>query len=557
MTKYFSFILFVFVSLLMACSSFKKIPQPKEDNLKIDLGVLAADSLGGREAGSIFEIKARDFIVSEFKNIGLLPFFGNSFYQVFDFKDGANFNSSSITINGKSFLPNSSFYPLSKSKNDSISAKIVKVGYGIMSSKPSHNDYLNHAILDGKIFIMEVSVPGGMANYSSFSEYADIDKKIELATKFGAKAVIFVNNDSSFNDPRKLISNKNGKTSIPIIFAKDDLQTYLNSIDEAEVTLKVEIQKIDKQAYNIAGFIDNGSAKNIVIGAHYDHLGLGGETSRCNCGPAIHNGADDNASGVASIMEIARELKSKPLKYNILFIAFSGEEKGLLGSSALMNSKILTKTNVLCMLNFDMVGRLDSLTNELYIYGSASANEWDSILPKGNANLKISKNPSGIAGSDQMSFYLDSIPVLFFFTGIHDDYHKPSDDANKINYDGLSKIINYSLQLINSIDSSKLISFHAANIKSGESKNYRSGPTLGIVPDYGSAEDGLIVKAVVDDKPGSKAGILKGDFITKIGEKDVKDIYDYMDALKECKLDTKCNILVKRNGKIVQLIVNF
>ena len=555
MTKIYLFVLFFIFLFFISCNE-----NTKKSNvisrLESHVYILASDSLRGRESGTPDEIKARDYLVSQIKEMGLKPYFGKNYYKEFSFKDGADFSSSYLSISGLSFELNKDFYPLNNSKSNEIEGDFIKVGFGIMSSNPSHNDYPNHSILDGKIFIIEMSVPDGASHWNEYADYADLDKRIELAYKFGAKAIILINTDSTLDDPRKMISNKIGYTKIPVIIAKKKLQEYLLSIEEGKVQLKVSVKKLDKTGYNVAGIIDNGADSSIILGAHYDHLGMGGETSRYHGPPAVHNGADDNASGVAALLELAYQLKDKPLNYNIIIMSFSGEEKGLLGSSALIRNNDIDKSKIVAMLNFDMVGRMDS-THDLTIFGTGTANEWDSIMSLIHEDtLNIKPAPSGIGGSDQMSFYLDSIPVLFFFTGFHLDYHTPSDDADKINYQGIAYVVDYAMGVIENINNFGHLTYHTTKAKTTGNHSYRKGPTLGIVPDYGAIE-GMTVNAVLEGKPGEKAGLKKGDIIIKIGEIEVKDIYDYMDALKLCKFGKSYPIIVKRKSEKITLTLQF
>lgn len=547
------FIGFIFISII-SCQT--EVKETSIDRMKKDITVLASDSLKGREAGTENELKARDYIISEFRKTGLKPFFNGEYFQEFQFKDGAEFSGSTLVINGISYEYSSDFTALSKSKNDSINGELLKVGYGIMSEEPPHNDYTNHQILDGKIYIMEMSVPGGASEYEKYADVADLDKRIELASKFGAKAIILVNNDSTFNDPRKMISNVNGRTVIPVIYAKGKLLEYINQNESGQIILNVIGKKLDKTGYNIAGILDKGYEKTIIIGAHYDHLGMGGETSRYP-GEAIHNGADDNASGVATVLEIARIFSKKEIKVNLLFIGFSAEEKGLYGSTYFVeNSMPEIKKSVLCYINYDMVGRMDTVDPKLTIYGTGTALQWDTVLSTiADTTIDISKSPSGIGGSDQMPFYLDSVPVLFFFTGIHDQYHMPTDDEALINYYGMKKVLDYSEKLIEKISLEESLNWKATKSHSG-SRRDRNGPSMGIMPDY-SADGGVLVNMVIDGKPGSIAGLQKGDIITSINGKKIKDVYDYMDALKECKKEVDYPLEITRNGENQKLIIRF
>jgi aminopeptidase YwaD len=549
-------IIFSLVFFSLSCSK-KILPTNQNHSVRRDIQILASDSFGGREAGTIYEIKARDYIADELQKAGLTPFFNNSYFQEFPFKAGADFSKSNIIIDGKTIVFGTQFQPLSNSKNDSLSGDILKVGYGIISSSPSYNDYPNHNILDGKIFVMDISVPGGYANYEQYAEVADLDKRIEMAEKFGAKAIILYTNDSSFNDPRKMISNKKSRTGIPVVYAKGDLLKKINISNQLNITIVVRGEKVDQKGYNVAGFLDKGKGKTIIIGAHYDHLGMGGETSRY-FGQGIHNGADDNASGVAAILELARFFKAKELNTNILIVAFSAEEKGLYGSNYFVEHSIpALKKQVLCYLNYDMVGRMHPQEKKLTIFGTGTSPQWDSIFALiADTSMNITKSATGIGGSDQMPFYLDSIPVLFFFTGIHDQYHTPDDDEALINYQGIDLVLRFSVNLIEKTSNFKTLTWKPTQARTGSSGRGKGGPTLGIMPSY-SNEGGVLVDMVIEGKTGYKAGLQKGDIITRIDQKIVKDVYDYMDIMKTLKNDIDYSIEIRRNGEIKVLTIRF
>lgn len=556
MTKFTIFILLISCLMYVSCSEQRPSQSPLK-NMQNDIKILASDSLEGREAGTEGEIMARDYIASQLEMNHIKPLFPNSYFRKFSFKDGNDYSKSSLTIGDTEFKVNEDYIPSSKSINGNVNGDLLMVGYGIMGN--GHNDYTNHSILDQKIFVMELSVPDGFKHWDEYAEQAPIDKKIDLAQKFGAQAIIFINTDSTFDDPRKQLPDM-PRTPIPIIFAKKTLQDYLLQHSNENITLKVDIQKRDKEGYNIGGVISGQQPKKcIVIGAHYDHLGHGGPTSREPGSHEIHNGADDNASGVAMVLEIARQFQETTPNYTIIPLLFSGEEKGLLGSTALLKSNILDSFQVLCMLNFDMVGRLDASNPELTLFGTGTATEWDSIINLLDSNnMNIKRAPSGIGGSDQLNFYLDSIPVLFFFTGFHNDYHKSSDDYERINFDGMMQIQNLSKSLIWKLDSIPNLHFKTtkARAKAG-SHNYRKGPTLGIVPDYGSSTEGMAIKAVMPDKAGEKAGLQANDVLIELHEKEIKDIYDYMDALKLCKKGQSYTMKVRRNNQVIPLKVKF
>ncbi len=557
-----SLLLFAFLVENSNAQNFNFDPQSCDSRLRNDVGALAHDSMMGREAGTQWEYKARDFLVTEFQNAGLIPYFENdSFLQKFDFKDGADYtDGTELAVDGKHFQLENDFFPLSKSANGKVSGSTVNVGFGLISPDGKINDYKELKDLEGKVFIIEISVPGGAENYSKFSEFANIDAKIENAHKKGAKAIIFINSDPKFDDPRNMISNRRERTTIPVVFVLGSKANLFKYKKDVSVFLKVNIKKITKTGYNIIGFIDNGAKSSIIIGAHYDHLGMGGETSRYKGKPAIHNGADDNASGTAAILELARYFKeNRIMNYNLIFMSFSAEEKGLFGSAHFVKSKHFDTEKIAAMLNFDMIGRLDTSKRSLNLIGTGTALEWDSIIKiTDNVGLIIKKSKSGISGSDQMSFYLHKVPVLFFFTGLHTDYHTPNDDIELINFAGISDITKYGINIVNTIDEFDKISYNKTkDMSRGNGRSYRSGITLGIVPDFGSEEEGLGIQAVLDDKPAAKAGLQSGDIIIQLGEVIIKDIQDYMKALQTFKKGDTANVVVLREGKKLKMNLQF
>ena len=300
---------------------------------------------------------------------------------------------------------------------------------------------------------------------------------------------------------------------------------------------------------NIVATINNNSQNNIVIGAHYDHIGWGKEGSRYIGDPAIHNGADDNASGVAALFQIAKSLKKKNKNYNYTLIAFSGEEKGLLGSNAYIKNYEQDKNKINCMINLDMIGRLDT-ANTLQIFGTGTSPSWNDIIDSNNItfNFNIKKSKGGTGPSDHTSFYLQNIPVLHFFTGAHDDYHKPQDDADKINYKGIESIINYINKIVSDIDKSTALKFSKTN-----DENSKSVPnfsvTLGVVPDYLYEDRGLRIDGVSPNRPADKAGIKKGDIIVNLGIHEIEDIYSYMRALSGFNKKDSTNAIILRNNQ--------
>jgi hypothetical protein len=310
---------------------------------------------------------------------------------------------------------------------------------------------------------------------------------------------------------------------------------------------------------NVVGYLDNGADYTVVIGAHYDHLGMGTFGSLHTGSPEIHNGADDNASGVASLLYLAEKLKdnAETRGNNYLFIAFSGEEMGLVGSKKYVQNPTIDLEKVNYMLNMDMVGRLNE-GKILAINGAGTSPSWKQEIPNINVgNITAKTSDSGIGPSDHTSFYIEDIPVLHFFSGQHVDYHKPIDDSELVNFDGIYDISNYILQLIKNLDDDGKIEFTKTKDEQ-ERKGAAFKVTLGVMPDYVAGDiEGMRIDAVIDGRPAAKAGLEKGDIIVKIGSQPVKDIYDYMEGLAKFKVGETTKIRVKRGKKIKEFDVTF
>ncbi|MFT5248348.1 MAG: Zn-dependent M28 family amino/carboxypeptidase [bacterium] len=306
---------------------------------------------------------------------------------------------------------------------------------------------------------------------------------------------------------------------------------------------------------NVIGFIDNKADQTIVIGAHYDHLGYGGEGSLFREEEkAIHNGADDNASGVALILNLASKLKNTNTSNNYLFMAFSGEEMGLLGSNYFVKNATIPTEKINYMINMDMVGRM-KVDSTLAVYGTGTSPMFKQTLTANNNSFKLIENESGVGPSDHTSFYLGDIPVLHFFTGQHEDYHKPGDDSEKLNYDGMNLISNYIFEVITDLDNNGKLAFRKTKNESDETPRFKVG--LGVVPDYLYDGEGMRIDGVSEDKPAQRAGLLKGDVVVKLGDSSVVDMMSYMRALSVFDVGNKTKVKVLRDGKEVETEIEF
>ncbi|MEM1218168.1 MAG: M20/M25/M40 family metallo-hydrolase [Bacteroidota bacterium] len=319
-------------------------------------------------------------------------------------------------------------------------------------------------------------------------------------------------------------------------------------------------ETIDRKGMNVVAFLDKGAKTTVVIGAHYDHLGMGNFGSRHTGEPAIHNGADDNASGVAAMLWLAEALaKQKKSKNNYLFIGFSGEELGLYGSKYFVANPTVDLSTVNYMLNMDMVGRLQE-SGVLSVNGTGTSPAWDDVLGATEAaqsTIIVKKGVGGIGPSDHTSFYLKDIPVLHFFSGQHNDYHKPIDDSEFINFAGIQQISEFIVAIIRQANGEGKLAFSKTKDESQGRQAARFKVSLGVMPDYVYNGEGMRIDGVLDGRAAQAAGLENGDVIIQIGEVKVKDIYDYMEGLSQYEAGQSTTVVVRRGSEEKTFEVNF
>lgn len=315
-------------------------------------------------------------------------------------------------------------------------------------------------------------------------------------------------------------------------------------------------------AHNVVGFLNNDAEYTIVIGGHYDHLGLGlgGNSLDANPKNKIHNGADDNASGTAGVLELARYYASNNIKekHNYLFIAFSAEEEGLLGSKYFTNNPTVPLDKISFMINMDMIGRLNETTNKIVISGVGTSPTIPKALQANENNIiKYKADSAGMGPSDHASFYLKNIPALHFYTGTHADYHKPSDDADKINFKGEAHVLNFIIKITDELAKEDKLVFTSTKNNNNASSSVSFKVTLGVIPDYAYDGKGLRLDGVTEAKPAQKAGLKQGDVITMMNEFPIENIQDYMKSLSKFQKGQTIQVRLKRENQEMVIPVTF
>ena len=530
-----------------------------EERLKTTIYYLADDLLEGRDAGSAGEKMAYSYIISQMKLMNLTPYGDNeSYLQSFTFKSPVRVGEETqMQVNGAQLKLGEDFYPLPYSDNTLLGeTSVIEVGFGITAPELKYDDYKKKIAYKGNVFLINYSSPDGVHPHSKYLKYHDLENRIKLAVEKGAAGVLVYNPDNTIRNPSESFNQIRMVGEIPVAFVSEEAAAKIKAAGKIDM-LNVEMKETEKTAYNVVGFKDNGAEKTVVVGAHYDHLGYGEEGSRHRGETAIHNGADDNASGTAGLIEIARYLSMQEgANNNYLFVAFSAEEKGLLGSKYIADHSPIAIEDFNYMINMDMIGRLNE-ERKLAIYGVGTSPVWKSAIENLKCfDFQISTMESGTGPSDHTSFYLKDIPVLHFFTGTHQEYHKPSDDVETINYKGTAEVVAYIESMINMMNEKGELEF--TKTKEENSGNApRFTVTMGVMPDYTFEGEGMKIDGVTEDKPADKAGIKAGDIVTKMGDLQVRDMMGYMQALSVFKRGQEIDVIIIREGKEQTVKVKF
>ncbi|MEI8279373.1 MAG: M28 family peptidase [Bacteroidota bacterium] len=511
--------------------------------LKADIGYLASDSLEGRRTSTVGERKAGDYIISVYEKEGIVAYKGVYRYP-FKFVYGKEIAASTqIRINGNAMHIGKDVFPMPFSE-----------------SKKAASDAIPDVPEQGNVWVLPLYQSKDEADDAHFDWEKYVYEKSKDALKQGATGVLFYDSYGAKYTPEFNGRSENETINLPVAFVGyEPYQQYVSNKGSIPIELNLAIKKTDRVGTNIAAYLDNGAKYTVVLGAHYDHLGYGEDGSSLYGGKAklIHNGADDNASGTAALLQMASWLKkSKKLHtYNYLFVNFSGEELGLLGSKAFVKDLGIDSNQIAYMINMDMVGRLNDSTHALTLGGIGSSPVWAELLKTPNPYFKVNLDSAGIGPSDHSSFYQVGIPVLFFFTGTHSDYHKPSDDADKINYMGEAKVMHYVYDVVSTLNDMPKPKYTIA--KQSTVGKVRFKITLGIMPDYSYQENGVRVDGLTEGKPASNAGIVAGDIIIQLGTDKINGMQSYMESLSHLKAGDKTEVKVLRQGKEISLPIEF
>jgi hypothetical protein len=557
------------------------------ESLYQHVSYLADDAREGRGIGTQGLDDAADYIAEQFKALGLEPAFGESYFQPFEMGWGVELGPNNFLTVGETVLDTSAgIMPIGFSSADSVTGRIVFVGYGITAPEYEYDDYEDIDV-EGAVVLVLRYEPGQFDTASVFdgvnySTHSSLRSKASNAKHHGAAGLIIVEGPmwaDNPDDPEYLVpprtdepyldcgmpafwmTREGMKTAFPD-FELGKLQRSIDtntqprslditsSMEAITITLQSDLTREYVTVKNVGGVL-TGSDEIIVVGAHYDHLGYGQSGSLDEKENVIHNGADDNASGVAGVLGAAQLLTADPVSATVLFVAFTAEEVGLGGSSHLVKNFPWDVEQVRTMINLDMIGRVAE--DKLVLQACKSAAEFTDIVETANQDvgLEIICKGDGYGPSDHMNFYLEERPVLYLFTGAHEDYHKSTDDTEKINFDGVVQCTQLTANLVTAIDEYRE---PLTYVKSEEPQSQGGGRfrvSFGSIPDYAQADSliGVLLSGAREGGPAHKAGLRGGDLLTKMGDVILNNIYDLMFALKTYAPGDSVEVLYTRDGE--------
>ncbi len=505
----------------------KVLVQQLQNHIKF----LASDELEGRRAGSVGEQKAVDYIVAQYQSIGLKPMGTDGFIQAFPIDEGKRLTASSfIKVNKQPLELTKDFFPLSNSGSGNITSR---ASVSLNESK--------------QVWFRDLQ---DVLEENTSNPHFDINQWVVTASnelKGKGATALFLHNSGTLVDNIQYYKFDTAKAlAIPVVYFTKDAWTkyFKDEVETYDINANIEFEHATRTAHNVAAFIDNKAANTVIIGAHLDHLGYNEDHNALDINDNIRNGADDNASGTAALIEMAKSLvKKSPKNNNYLILHFSGEELGLFGSKYWLEHPTF-KGNLNYMINLDMVGRYDT-AHKLTVGGFGTSSKWAEILAKTPTSLITHYDSAGAGPSDHASFYRKDMPVLFMFTGSHSDYHKATDDWDKVNYIAESSIVRYVQTIIKNTDGyGKLDFLKTREAAMGKSTKFKV--TLGVMPDYAFTGAGVRIDGVSPGKTGEKLGLKAGDVLVKLGDYKLLDVMGYMEALSKFNKGDKTVLTIKR-----------
>ncbi len=559
------------------------------------LTYIASDELKGRMTGSEGIRMAADYITKIFKDQGLEPIAGHDGYEwPFDFVAKVNIpeDGNALIAGDRKFELNKDFVPMASTESGEVNAEVVFAGYGLKISDGGDYNYDSYINLDvkDKIVMVLSGTPDDLDEDKAklFERNIASGYKQMLARQNGAKGILLVKNHIGHQDNHEVVGTSgiislaiSEETANALLASQNekiaDLKEKLSNGDPkgndhlfatgTTVEIKTKVERVIKQDNDIVGMIPaaDADADYIFIGAHYDHLGMGEVNSRSTGEHKhdVHNGADDNGSGTVAVIELAEYFsglkKTDPDKitHNLVFCLWSGEELGLLGSNSFASGLPVPAEKVTAYINFDMVGRVKD--NKLDIQGLGSADEWKSIIEKKNivAGFDLTLSTDPYLPTDATSFYLQRIPVISFFSGVHSDYHTYRDDVEFINFEDMQRVVKLASLIIREVmKPDQALTYNEVQVKSKKGSRGASSVSLGTIPAYaGSDEPGVQIQGVRPGGPADQAGLQADDVIIGLNGKEISNIYDFMNILGELKPDVKTEIVVKRGGDEKKLTI--
>ena len=564
-------------------------PQANPDRYLNDVKMLASPEMEGRGAGTKGLIRAQHLIEKRYKGLHLDAAGTNGYAQPFTVSTGAQLrsdNQCSISQGGSrtDLKIEDDFVPFSFSSSGRVDGPLVFAGYGATADEFHYDDYAGLDVKD-KIAVVLRYEPSGFVEkgkHQGLTQHSQLITKAINARNHGAKAIIVVN--GKLGDGEEDLLTRFGSVSGPedvgieIVQVKNaladswfqtvgkslkDVQDEINSStkpasfafpDNLQISLHIDIETTHATVNNVLAWLPGKTDEYVIIGAHYDHLGRGNFDSLAPSQIGqVHPGADDNASGTAGVLELARLLAPRrgELKRSVLFMNFAGEELGLLGSAAWVKSPTRPLEKAVAMINMDMIGRIRD--DKVFIGGVGTGSTFKGILEgaQKETSFKVEYSAGGYSSSDHTSFVSKKIPVLFFFSGLHSDYHKPSDTWDKINAPSAARLLdlveNVAIQLANADERPTFQVVAEEKPPGGGGTGY--GPYFGSIPDFGQEVAGVKFSDVKPNSPAAKAGLKAGDILVQFGDKPIKNLYDFTDALRRSKVGDVVEVKVMREGQ--------